>query len=100
MLKARSCAVQCSVLSLLAVLVTGCVSIKAPENISVGDRPREIDSSRVPATRSHEEARQRLAEAYERNRYLEAKVDELEREKDELEDERDDYKRRYERLKD
>ena len=84
----------------LTVLLAGCVSVKAPEKISIGDRPRRIDSSRVPPTRSHEETRQRLEEAYERNRYLEAKVAELEEEIEELEEERDEYKRRYKNAKD
>ena len=84
----------------ITVLLAGCVSVKAPESISVGDHPRRIDSSRVPPTQSHEEARQLLGEAYERNRYLEAKVTELEREKEELEDERDEYKRQYEKARD
>lgn len=87
-------------LLVLTVLLAGCVSVKAPETITVGGHPGKIDSSRVPPTRNHEEARQLLSEAYERNRYLEAKVARLEREKDELKEERDEYKRRYERAKD
>jgi len=77
--------------SLLAC-VMGCVNVKAPEQIQIGDRPGRLDTSHVPPTRNHAEARQRLAEAYERNRYLEAKVDELERKNDQLEDECDRYK--------
>lgn len=76
-------------------LLAGCVSVKAPETITVGNHPARIDSSSVPPTRSHEEARQLLAAAYERNRYLEAKVAKLERDKEELKEERDEYKRRY-----
>jgi hypothetical protein len=95
MLRVRLRPAGLAALFVLTVLLAGCVSVKAPETISVGDHPRKIDSSRVPPTRSHEEARQLLGEAYERNRYLEAKVAKLEREKDELKEERDEYKRRY-----
>ena len=95
MLKVRSLTAGFVALLAITVLLAGCVSVKAPESISVGDHPRRIDSSRVPPTQSHEEARRLLGEAYERNRYLEAKVAELEREKEELKEERDEYKRRY-----
>ncbi len=82
--------------------VAGCVSVKAPEDINIGSRPgREpIDTSRVPPTRSHEEARQKLAGAYERIDYLEAKIRDLEDDKEELKKKRDEYKRKYKRLKD
>ncbi len=100
MLKVRPFAAGCVVLFAISVLLVGCVSVKAPESISIGDRPRRIDSSRVPPTQSHEEARQRLAEAYERNRHLEAKVADLERDKEELKKERDEYKRQYKNAKD
>lgn len=81
---------------------TGCVSLKAPEEINVNQSPghARIDTSHIPPTRSHEEARQRLAEAYERINYLEAKVRELRHDKDELKRERDQYEDRYEHLKD
>jgi len=95
MLKVRPVAAGFVVLFVISTLLAGCVSVKAPESISVGDHPRRVDSSHVPPTQSHEEARQLLREAYERNRYLEAKVAELEREKKELKAERDEYKRRY-----
>lgn len=89
-----------SAIGFCGMLLAGCVSLKAPERISVNDRPARVDSSRVPETRSHEEARQRLAEAYERNRYLEGKVERLERDKEELKRERDEYKRRADRYDD
>ena len=100
MLRIRLPAASLAALFTLTVLSAGCVSVKAPESINVNNRPSRIDSSRVPKTRSHEEARQLLAEAYERNRYLESKVDKLERDKDELKEERDEYKRKYKRAKD
>lgn len=90
--------------ALLGIMLgsTGCLSVQGPEeiNVSAGNRPRRIESSHVPSSRSHEEARRRLAEAYERNQYLEHKVEKLERENRELEDERDEYKRKYKREKD
>ncbi|MBN2560890.1 MAG: hypothetical protein JXQ75_08170 [Phycisphaerae bacterium] len=93
----------------VAVLLTvtfgmaGCINVKAPENVTVGGAPRgrqPIDTSRLPPTRSHEEARQKLAEAYERIGYLEDKVRDLEEDKDKLKDKCDEYKRKYERAKD
>ena len=84
------------------VSFAGCVSIKAPEEVYIANRNRRerIDSSRVPPTNSHEEARQKLAEAYERNRFLEDKVQKLEREMRKLKADRDEYKEKYEREKD
>lgn len=81
---------------------SGCVNVHGLEDIKVdvGRKPRRIDNSRLPPTHSHEEARQRLAEAYERNRYLEHKVEKLEADKRELKAERDEYKRKYKREKD
>jgi predicted RNase H-like nuclease (RuvC/YqgF family) len=90
--------------ALLGIMLgsAGCLSVQGPEeiNVSAGNRPRRIESSHVPTTRSHEEARRRLAEAYERNQYLEHKVEKLERENRELKNERDEYKRKYKREKD
>lgn len=90
--------------ALLGVMLggAGCLSVRGPDEISVnaGNRPRRIDSSHVPPTRDHEDARHMLAEAYERNRYLEHKVEKLEKKKRELKAERDEYKRKYKREKD
>ena len=62
------------------VSFAGCVSLKAPEEVYIANyRPQRIDSSQAPPTNSHEEARQKLAEAYERNRFLEDRVQKLER---------------------
>ncbi len=82
--------------------LAGCVNIDTPDQINVGSSSgrRPIDSSRVPPTKSHEEARQKIAQSYERIRYLEAKVRDLEKDKDELKDKRDEYKRKYKREKD
>lgn len=100
MRKIRIGTIGFAVTCLCGAVLPGCVNVKAPERISVNERPARVDSSSVPPTRSHEEARQLLAEAYERNRYLEGKVERLERDKEELKRERDEYKRRAERYDD
>lgn len=85
-----------------AMPISGCVSVKAPDEFYVANQgaPKRVDSSRVPPTSTHEEARRLLTEAYERNQYLEMKVGKLEQENRKLEAERDDYEERFERLKD
>ena len=90
-----SCLVIASLCS--ALISTGCVNLKAPDNVHIANRhePRRVDSSRAPSTRNHEDARQKLAEAYERNRYLEDKVRRLEEDKRELKDELDELKDKY-----
>ena len=83
----------------LSLFTIGCV--QAPERIDIdlgGGRDR-VDTSRVPPTSSHEEARQKLAEAYNRIDYLESKVEGLEKDKRGLKAEREEYKDRYEREK-
>jgi hypothetical protein len=72
----------------------GCVSVKAPERINFQPHAEVADPSQVPPTYSHEEAREKLAEAYAEIRYLRDKVSDLEEDKDELKRERDHYKRR------
>ena len=90
--------------ALLGIMLggAGCLSVRGPDeiNVNAGNRPGRIDSRHVPPTRDHEEARQRLAEAYERNRYLEHKVEKLEKKNREAKEERDEYKRKYKREKD
>lgn len=90
--------------ALLGIMLggVGCLNVQGPDeiNVDVGHRPKRIDSSHVPPTRNHEEARQRLAEAHERNRYLEHKVEKLEKKNRKLKEERDEYKRKYKREKD
>ncbi|MHC4799784.1 MAG: hypothetical protein ACYTF1_24380, partial [Planctomycetota bacterium] len=61
MLKVRLFTTGFVIFFALTILLAGCVSVKAPERISIGDHPRRIDSTRVPPTQSHEEARQLLA---------------------------------------
>jgi hypothetical protein len=87
-------------LSLCAVLVVasiitfalgtvGCVNVKAPEQVYV-ERHRPVDASQVPPTSSHEEARQRLGEAYGEIRHLQARNNELERDRSKLRRELED----------
>ncbi|MFH1419612.1 MAG: hypothetical protein ABII12_15150 [Planctomycetota bacterium] len=84
-----------------ALFIGGCISVKAPEEINVGSqRRRPADTSRVPHTSSHEEARQKLAEAYEEIRHLENKARDLENDKRKCKRERDEYKDKYEHLRD
>lgn len=87
---------------LAAVAVAGCLNVTAPERIQIGHRSHEsdVDSTAIPPTHSHEEARRELAKAYRR-------IQELEREnahcREKLEDARrktDDCERKYDRLKD
>ena len=87
----------------------GCVSVKAPENIEIGggSRPQPVDSSRIPETASHQEARRELRRAYANLRYLEhenerlaAKADKYKRQRDECEEQRDRYKDRLEKYED
>ena len=89
-------------ISVLAIFLAGagCVNVKAPEEINVGSGRRPVDASSVPATHSHDEARQRLAEAYDEIRYLNSKVHNLEDDKDKLKREKEEYKKKYEREKD
>ncbi|MGE3181726.1 MAG: hypothetical protein AB7N71_08855 [Phycisphaerae bacterium] len=84
---------------LSGLMLVGCVSVKAPERVVVngGSGSRPVDTSRVPPTSSHEDARRKLAEAYQRIDYLEDQLadekrdnDELERKLDRMEDRNDD----------
>ncbi len=94
----------------VCVFLPGCLSVKAPDEINIGSsRPgrRPIDTRRVPPTRTHEEARQKLAQAYDRIHYLEGEVRSLKKDLDDLEDdledmeeERDEWEEKYDRLED
>jgi hypothetical protein len=74
-------------------LVGGCVSVQAPREVSIGGHSGKVDSSRVPETASHEEARAELRKAY-------AYVRELEDKKAEYKRERDRYKDRLKKYED
>ena len=86
----------------VAAMAAGCFSAKAPDNIYIGGGPRsaDVDSSDIPRTRTHEEAKAELVKAYQQIRYLER---ERERCKDKLEDAREraeEYESKYKRLED
>ena len=85
-----------SVVVLLAGLwVTGCVTVDTPDRIQIGSGPppQNVDSSHIPPTATHEEARAELHKAYEHIRYLES-------ENARLRESRDKYKTKYKDLKD
>jgi outer membrane murein-binding lipoprotein Lpp len=84
-----------------AFFLSGCVNLKAPEEINIGSgRHQPVDASQVPPTKTHEEARQKLAEAYTEIRYLQSKVADLEKDKKELKAEREEWEKKYKKLKD
>lgn len=92
-------------LGLLAGLVcslVGCVSVKAPERITVGgsSKPAPVDSGRVPDTSSHEEARHELVKAYQNIQYLEDENAQLERKATKYKRARDQYKDELEACED
>ncbi len=85
-----------------AAITTGCLNVRAPEKIEIGNRPRSanVDSSTIPQTRTHEQAKAELAKAYQQIRYLEY---EHNRCKGKLKDAREDaeeYEEKYDRLED
>jgi len=86
----------------LLLSLGGCVT--APERIEVsvgeGRRPPPVDSSHVPATTSHEEARQELAKAYENIRYLEQENRRLQDKAERYKRERDECRKRLDRYED
>lgn len=88
-------------LLLVLGLSAGCVSVKAPEKIVVGSgSPPPVDSSRVPATSTHEEARAELNKAYQNIQHLERENQRLRQKADEYKRERDDARRRLEKYED
>jgi hypothetical protein len=85
-----------------ALLVAGCFSAKAPEKIYIGTgpQPADIDSSSVPHTETHEQARAELIKAYQQIRYLEDRYDRCRSKLEDARAEADEYEEKYERLKD
>jgi len=79
----------------LAWAAGGCVSVQAPERVEVstGRRVEPVDSSRIPATASHEEARAELRKAY-------AYIQDLERRNAELGEKATRYKNEREKCED
>lgn len=85
----------------LGLILTGCVT--APERIDVrvgSDRPKEVDSSRVPRPRTLDEAQQYLNDAYANLQYLERENERLQRKAAEYKRERDECEDRLERYED
>jgi len=86
---------------LLGLCSVGCVNARAPDiYINSGPPPEDVDSSQVPETATHEEARAELVKAYNQIRYLEYRNERLTRKAADLREERDEAKRKYEQLKD
>jgi hypothetical protein len=78
-----------------AIIATGCLSINKPLlEVSGGSEP--VDSKRVPATSSHEEARAELKKAYAHIESLERKNADLSADRDKLKRERDDCRKQRE----
>ncbi|MCK4341753.1 MAG: hypothetical protein KAY37_08530 [Phycisphaerae bacterium] len=86
------------VVGLLGATV-GCVSVTAPEKVTIGgsSRPEQVDSSRVPPTSSHEEARRELEKAYRFIRHLEDENAHHDRKAAKYKRERDECEGRLER---
>jgi len=88
----------------LVGLGAGC-KVEAPREINVGtgygrSRQARIDSTQIPQTATHAEARQELKKAYDRIGQLERENDRLRRKYEECKDKYDDVKDKYEDLKD
>jgi len=88
----------------LVGLGAGC-KVEAPREINVGtdygrSRQARIDSTQVPQTTSHAEARQELRKAYYRIGQLERENNRLQRKYEECKDKYERVKDQYEDLKD
>ncbi len=83
------------------LLAGGCINVKAPEKISIGSEPPPpVDSSRIPETTTHEEARAELVKAYQNIQYLERENSRLHAKADEYKHERDDCRKRLKKFED
>ena len=79
----------------LAGTSAGCLSVRMPERVEVGSsRPEPVDSSQIPETSTHQEARAELHKAYENIQYLERENQRLHEKADKYKRERDQYKDR------
>ncbi|MFQ5424483.1 MAG: hypothetical protein ACE5F9_10945 [Phycisphaerae bacterium] len=84
----------------LALAATGCVNVKAPDEISIGGGHRNsLDADKVPVTASHKQARRELIKAYEEIRALQSRVRKLEDDRSRYKHERDEYKHKYKQEK-
>ncbi|MBU0641193.1 MAG: hypothetical protein KKB50_20235 [Planctomycetes bacterium] len=87
-------------IGVLLIAMTGCVTAPERIDVRVGNGGERVDSSRVPATASHEEARQELHKAYRYIQQLERRVEDLKEEKAKYKHQRDDYKDRLKKYED
>jgi len=90
------------VLGFVLIVLGGCVQLPGNVDVQVGNpssSPR-VDSTRIPPTSSHEEARQELQKAYGYIRGLERKVNKLEEDKSELKAQVSQLKKRLKRYED
>ncbi len=84
----------------LLVLI-GCVSVRVPERVEIhAGKPPPVDSSRVPATATHEECRTELDLAYQNLQYLEREAERWQRKAEEYQRERDEARRKLKRYED
>jgi len=85
-----------------AAMAAGCFSARAPENIYIGGGPRsaDVDSSTVPRTRTHEEAKAELVKAYQQIRYLEHENDRCMGKLEDADERAEEYEDKYEDLED
>jgi hypothetical protein len=82
----------------LICMSAGCLNVRMPEKVEVGTaQPEPVDSSRIPETATHEEARAELRKAYENIQYLEHENQRLHDKADKYKRERDQYKDRLKR---
>lgn len=83
-----------TVLFVAAAILPGCVSLTAPERITIGGSDAEpVDSRNTPQISTVEEGRAELDKAYRALRRLESDNAELARDVDKLKRERNQYKR-------
>ena len=85
------------------LVVSGCVSAKAPERIDIrmgGGRPTPVDTSRVPHPSTLAEAQRELNAAYANLQHFEREVAHLERKAAKYKRERNECERRLERYED
>ena len=98
----RKCLMSLVAVGLLVGLA-GCVSVKAPERITVGggrSRPEPVDSDRVPHPDTLDEAQRELNRAYANLQYLERENARLGDKAAKYKRERDDCRDRLERYED
>ena len=60
------------------IALSGCLTVRAPEEIHIGSGNRARPAEQIPATNNHEEARYELQVAYGEIRSLRRKVSHLE----------------------